>query len=300
MTQQQRTALDQMLRHGPLDLGGEVAEQRQLFAEMMSALPLHADVRTQDAALAGIPVVAITIEGVPASGTVLYFHGGAFAIGTAALSAGLASALARRSATRVVSVDYALAPERPYPAAVSDAVVAYQALLDAGTAASDIVLAGESAGGGLVIEAMLVILAQGLPRPAALYLVSPWADMTLSGTSMATKAGDDPSVTPAGLARRARDYIGEHDPGDGAISPVFADLSGLPPLLIQVGGNEVLLDDATRLAARAAASGVQTALEVTPDVPHVFVSFTGILDEADEALNRAGDFIRTHLDRTRD
>ncbi len=300
MTQQQRTALDQMLRHGTFDLGGEIAQQRQLFAEMMSAVPLPTDVKTQDGTLGGIPVVTITIEGATPSGTILYVHGGAYAIGTAALSAGLGSNLARRSDTRVVSVDYALAPERPYPSAVTDTVAAYRALLATGTAASDIVLAGESAGGGLVLQAMLVILAEGLPRPAALYLASPWADLTLSGTSMGTKADDDPSVTPTGLARRARDYIGDHDPTDGALSPVFADLSGLPPLFIQVGGNEVLLDDATRLAARAAADGVHTTLEVTPDVPHVFISFTGMLDEADQALSSAGQFIRTQLDRIRD
>lgn len=295
MSKQQRETIDQMLRHGALDLGGEVDEQRRLFADMLSAVPLSPDVRTEEAALGDVPVVTISVEGTTPTGTILYFHGGAYALGSAALSAGLASELARRSGTRAVSVDFGLAPERPHPAALHDAVAAYQALLDDGIPANDIVLAGESSGGGLAIAATLSIISAGLPRPAAIYVASPWADLTTTGTSMTTKAAVDPSVTPDGLRRRARDYAPDHDLADGRLSPVFADLSGFPPLLIQVGGNEVLLDDATRLATRAAADGVPVTLEVTPDVPHVFVGFAGMLDEADEALTKAGHFIRAHV-----
>lgn len=296
MSKQQRQTIDQMLRSGALDFGGEVDEQRRLFAELLSAIPLPDDVRTEDAALGGVPVVTLAVDGTTPAGTILYFHGGAYAFGSAALSARLASELARRSGTRAVSVDFALAPERPYPAALQDAVAAYQALLDDGIPADDIVLAGESSGGGLALATTLAILSAGLPRPAAIYVASPWADLTTSGASMTTRAAADPSVTPAGLRRRAPDYAAGHDLADGRISPVFADLTGFPPLLIQVGGNEVLLDDATRLATRAAAAGVAVTLEVTPDVPHVFVGFAGMLDEADEALAKAGRFIRDNLD----
>jgi monoterpene epsilon-lactone hydrolase len=296
MSKQQRETIDRMLRQGELDFGGDVDEQRRLFAELLSAIPLAGDVRTEEAALGDVPVVTIAVDGTAPTGTILYFHGGAYAFGSAGLSARLASELARRSGTQAVSVDFALAPEHPYPAGLHDAVAAYRALLDDGVPADEIVLVGESSGGGLALAAALTIVSTGLPRPAAIYVASPWADLTTTGASMTTKADVDPSVTPDGLRRRARDYAAGHDPADGRISPVFADLTGFPPLLIQVGGNEVLLDDSTRLATRAAADGVPVTLEVTPDVPHVFVGFAGMLDEADEALARAAQFIRTNLD----
>ncbi len=296
MTKQQRDTIDRILREGDLDLGGDVEEQRRIFADMMSAIPLPDDVHTQDDTLGGIPVVTITIDGITTpKGTILYFHGGAYALGSAILAAGLASQLARHAGARAVSVEFALAPERPYPAALHDAVAAYQGLLDDGVPASDIVLAGESSGGGLAVAACLAILSSGLPGPGGIYIASPFADLTVSGESMTTKADADPSVTPEGLERRASDYATSYDPADGRISPVFADLTGLPPLLIQVGGNEVLLDDATRLAARAASDGVAVTLDVTPEVPHVFVGFAGMLDEADQALARAGRFIGGRL-----
>ncbi|MQA35104.1 alpha/beta hydrolase fold domain-containing protein [Modestobacter roseus] len=295
MSQQQRDTIDQVLRHSGLDLGGEVAEQRRRYREMMSAIPLPGDVRTEDAALGGVPVVVVTVDDVPATSTILYFHGGAYAIGAAALSVGLASGVARAAGARTVSVEYSLAPEAPHPAATDDAVAAYRGLLEDGVPAGAVVLAGESAGGGLALAAAVAIRAAGLPAPAAVYLVSPWVDLTLSGESIVTKAPVDPSVDPAGLGRRALDYGGGHDLGDGRLSPLFADLTGLPPLLLQVGGNEVLLDDSTRLAARAAAAGVQVTLQVTPGVPHVFVGFAGMLDEADRALAEAGRFLATHL-----
>lgn len=304
MSRQQREMIDQMLRQSwgdssvdssLLDLGGEVENQRKLFVDMLTAVPLPDDVRTQEAALGGVPVVTVAIDGSTPAGTILYFHGGAYALGSAAASAGLVSQLARRSGTRAISVEYALAPERPYPAGLRDAVAAYQGLLDEGRPAEEIVLAGESSGGGLALATLSEIIAAELPRPAAVYLASPWVDLTTSGASMTGKAAADPSVTEQGLRRRAREYATDHDLADGRISPLFADLTGFPPMLIQVGGNEVLLDDATRLAARAAADGVPVTLEVTPEVPHVFVGLAGMLDEADAALDQAGRFIRTSL-----
>ncbi|HZC71571.1 MAG TPA: alpha/beta hydrolase [Jatrophihabitans sp.] len=292
MSSQQREVIDQIARNSEFDLGGDVDEQRPLYADMINAIPLPGDVRTERMTLGGVPAVTITVDGIEPDGTILYFHGGGYAIGSAELSVGLASELVRRSDTRAVSVDYPLAPEHPYPAALQDAVAAYRALLDDGIPAQEIILAGESSGGGL---ALATILATDLPRPAAVYVASPWVDLTTTGASMTTKAAVDPSVTPAGLRRRAREYATGHDLADGLVSPVYADLTGLPPLLIQVGGNEVLLDDATRLAARAAADGVPVTLEVTPDVPHVFIGFAGMLDEADAALAKAGRFIRANL-----
>lgn len=180
----------------------------------MSAIPPPADVRTEEAAFSDVPVVTITVDGTTPTGTILYFHGGAHAFGSAALSARLASELARRSGTRAVSVDFALAPEHPYPAALHDAVAAYQALLDDGTPADDVVLVGESSGGGLALATTLTIIATGRPLPAAICVASPWADLTTTGASMTTKADVDPSVSPDGLRRRAGNYAPDHDLAD--------------------------------------------------------------------------------------
>ena len=296
MSAEQRRALDDMLREGPLDLGGDLEAQRAVFAQMMSAVPLPEDVTTSTGELGGIPIVDVSIARSSTSGVLLYFHGGAFAIGTAALAAGLAADIARRAGTTAVAVDYRLAPEHPHPAAIEDAVSAYRALLASGVAPTSVVFAGESAGGGVVMATLVALKDAGLPQPAGAYVVSPWVDLSLSGDSLETKAAVDPSLTPEGLRRRQRDYVGSGDPRSGSISPVFADLGGLPPLLIQVGGNEILLDDATRLAARAAMSGVRVTLEVTPDVPHVFVAFAATLDEAGVALDSGARFIRASLD----
>ena len=295
MSQQQRDALDQLLRDAPLDLGGDVAEQRRIFEEMMAAIPVPADVTTAPGSLGGIPVVNVEVAGANPERTIFYLHGGAYAIGTAASSVGLASDLARRAGTRLVTVDYRLAPEHPQPAAIQDAVAAYRGLLDSGASASTIAVAGESAGAGLAAALLVALIHAGLPQPTSAVLMSPWADLTLSGDSINSKAALDPALTPEGLARRAADYVAGSDRTGELVSPIFADLTGLPPLLIQAGSHEILLDDAARLAARAAAADVAVTLEVTPGVPHVFQGFAAILDEGDAALTSAGEFLRAHL-----
>ncbi len=294
MGQKERDALDELLRNAPLDLGGEVGEQRRIFEEMLGARPQAADVTATPGSLGGVPVVVIDVAGTSTDEVILYFHGGAYAVGTAASSVGLASGLGRPAGVRVISVDYRLAPEHPFPAALEDAVSAYRALIS-GHSPARLVIAGESAGAGLAAATLAVLKSAGLARPAAGVLMSPWADLTLSGDSMTGKAAADPALTPAALGRRARDYACGHDPADGRISPLFADLSGLPPLLIQAGSHEILLDDAARLAARAAAADVPVTLEVTAGVPHVFQGFAAILPEGEAALARAGAFVRSHL-----
>jgi monoterpene epsilon-lactone hydrolase len=295
VSRQQRDDLDEMLRAAPLDLGGDVNEQRIIFEEMMAANPIAVDVETSAGSLGAIPVVIVDVAGAGSEAAILYFHGGAYAIGSAASSVGLASDLARRAGTRLISVDYRLAPEDPHPAALEDAVAAYRELLDSGLATSRIAIAGESAGAGLAAATLVALNDAGLPQPSSAFLMSPWADLTLSGGSITEKARVDPALTPGGLERRAADYIAGGDATDGFASPIFADLAGLPPLLVQVGSHEILLDDATRLATRAAAGDVAVTLEVTPGVPHVFQAFAAILDEGDAALTSAADFLRTHL-----
>ncbi|HXJ63619.1 MAG TPA: alpha/beta hydrolase [Actinomycetota bacterium] len=247
------------------------------------------------AALGGVPTAEITVDGVEPRHVVLYFHGGVYVIGDAFLAAELASQVGRRTDAKAISVDYRLAPEHPYPAAVDDALTAYEALLATGTAPSDIVFVGESAGGGLAVATLVNARDHGLPLPDAAFVMSPYADLTLAGATMETKRESDPLLSAEALAARIPDYAAGHDAGLALISPIFAELSGLPPLMIQAGSHEVLLDDAIRLAGQAATADVEVVLDITPGVPHVFQAYHPILDEAAAALDRAGRFLSAHL-----
>jgi acetyl esterase/lipase len=292
---EQRENLDAVLRQSAFPADIDVSEQRRLIRELTSAQPLPADVSLTAAALGGVPTAEITVEGIEPRHVVLFFHGGVYVLGDAFAAADLASQVGRRTAARVISVDYRLAPEHPYPAAVEDALAAYEALLHDGTAPADIVVAGESAGGGLAVATLVNARDHGLPLPAAALVMSPYADLTLAGATMETKRDVDLLMSRTNLQSRVPDYTAGHDPALGLISPIFADLSGLPPLIIQVGTHEVLLDDAVRLARQAAIADVAVTLEVTPGVPHVFQTFYPILDEAVAALDRAGQLLTAHL-----
>jgi monoterpene epsilon-lactone hydrolase len=196
----------------------------------------------------------------------------------------------------VFSLDYRLAPEHPFPAAIDDTLSAYRALLESGVDPSTIVFAGDSAGGGLAVTTSLAARDAGLPLPAAILGFSSMFDVTWAGESMDTKAGIDPIFTRESLAQTTDLYLAGADPHQPLLSPaVHADLTGLPPMLLQAGTNEVLLDDSTRLAARAIAAGVDVILDITADVSHVFQGFAGVLDEADQALDRAALFLRQHV-----
>jgi len=292
---EQRETLDAILRQSAFPAGSDAIEQRRLLRELLSAQPPPADVTVTAAALGGVPAAEITVDGVEPRHVVLYFHGGVYVMGDAFLAAGLASQVGRRTRAKVISVDYRLAPEHPYPAAVDDALAAYQALLDNGTAPSDIVFAGESAGGGLAVATLVNARDHGLPQPAAAFVMSPYADLTLAGTTMETRREVDPLLSRELLQPRVTDYTSGQDAALGLISPVFADLSGLPPLIIQAGTHEVLLDDAVRLAQQAVTADVEVTLDITPGVPHVFQAYYAILDEAAAPLDRAGQFLSAHL-----
>jgi monoterpene epsilon-lactone hydrolase len=292
---EQRETLDAILRQSAFPVGSDVSEQRRLLRELLSAQPLPGDVTVTAAALGGVPTAEITVDGVEPRHVVLYFHGGVYVMGEASLAADLASQVGRRTRAKVISVDYRLAPEHPYPAAVDDALAAYDALLQGGTAPEDIVFAGESAGGGLAIATLVNARDHQLPQPAAAFVMSPYADLTLAGTTLETRAKADPLLSREALQARVADYTAGRDAALGLISPVFADLSGLPPLIIQAGTHEVLLDDALRLAGRAATADVAVTLDITPGVPHVFQAYHQILDEAAAALDRAGQFLSAQL-----
>jgi acetyl esterase/lipase len=292
---EQRESLDAILRQSAFPPGADVEEQRRQLRELLSAQPLPAEVTVTPATLGGVPTAEITVDGIEPRHVVLYFHGGVYVMGDAALAADLASQVGRRAQARVISVDYRLAPEHPYPAAVDDALAAYAALLDDGIAPSSIAFAGESAGGGLAIATLVNARDHALPLPAAALVMSPYVDLTLAGTTMETRRDADPLLSREALQARVGDYTSGQDAALGLISPVFADLAGLPPLIIQAGTHEVLLDDALRLAERAAAADVEVTLDITPGVPHVFQAYHAILDEAAAALDRAGQFLSAQL-----
>jgi len=297
MSKQQREAIDQMLRDAPFDLGGDVLVQRPLLEQMLTGQPLADDVVTASGELGGVPVIYIEIADTESTGVIFHIHGGGFALGSAASSVGFASDLARKAGMSAISVDYRLAPEHPYPAALSDVTAAYQALREREGAGAQIVVSGESAGGNLALELLIAAKQRGLVMPAAAVLFSPMTDLTVTGDSFTTKADVDPNITAAAIQSRVNDYLTGTgiDPADPLVSPIFADLTGLPPLLVQAGSHEVLLNDATRLATRAAADNVAVILDITPDVAHVFQAFSAILDEADQALTRAGTFVQAHV-----
>jgi acetyl esterase/lipase len=295
MSQEQRDTLDQMIRNGPLEVGGDPQEQRATYERMLTAQPLPGDVVTTPGKLGGIATVAIDVDGVESADVILWFHGGFYIVGSTATSAVLASSVARRARTRVVGVDYRLAPEHPYPAALEDALAAYRGLLDSGVPASRIAFVGESAGAGLVMATLVALKSASLPQPSAAVVLSPYVDLTLSGASITKKAAVDPAFAPEGVRRWAALYVDDGDAQDSLISPLFADLTGLPPLLIQVGSHEILLDDATRLATSAAAADVAVTLDVTPGVPHVFQAFAAVLDEGEAAVTRIASFLSSHL-----
>ncbi|MBN1584141.1 MAG: alpha/beta hydrolase [Anaerolineae bacterium] len=229
---------------------------------------------------------AIGVDG----GAILYLHGGAYALGSINVHRELVARLARATNTRVLAIDYRLAPEHPYPAALEDATTAYLWLIDEGIAPSQLIVAGDSAGGGLALAALVALRDAGKPLPAGAVCLSPWTDLALTGASVQTKAGADPILDPDDLKQYARFYAREHDLASPRISPLYADLQGLPPLLIQVGTDEILLDDALRCAGRARRAGVDVTLDVCDGMFHVFQMFP-FLPETTQAVGRIAEFV---------
>lgn len=290
MSQEQRAAARSMMSKG--DLAQTPDQERADFDVVFADRPLGDDVKLIERTLGGVPALSVEVEGADRDGVILYLHGGGYVVGSARTGANLATPLSRRSRVPAVSLEYRRAPEHPFPAAIDDALAAYKELLGSGR---PIVLVGDSAGGGLVLATLLAARREGLPLPVAAIVFSPWVDLTLSGESMDTRGDFDPLFSRAHMARYADQYLGGHESRDALASPVFADLTGLPPLLIQVGSAEVLLDDALRLAVRAAHHDVDVSLDVVAGAPHVYPLMAGVMDESDDALDRAAQFLSLHL-----
>jgi epsilon-lactone hydrolase len=275
---------------------GDMTVLRPVYEEFMLQTPVPADVSITEMELGGVLALEVCAPGASADAALLFFHGGVFAMGSPRSSANLAGQLSRQARAKVFSVEYRLAPENPYPAAPDDALRSYRGLLENGISQERIALFGESAGGALALTTLIAARDAGLPQPAAGVLYSPWVDLTLSGASMDTKASVDYLLARDALQGAVYGYAGTADPSSAKVSPLLDDLHGIAPLHIQCGSYEVLLDDATRLAAAAAAADVAVGLDVFPAMPHVFQASAPELVEANAALARTGAFLRSRFD----
>ena len=270
-----------------------IAERRAQYERAEKVFPTPPDVKVERVSAPAAPAEWLRPPSATPGRVVLYLHGGGYVIGSPRSHRHLAAAIAGAAGASALLLDYRLAPEHPFPAAVEDATAAYRWLLDQAIAPEHIVIAGDSAGGGLTVATLLALREARVPLPAGGVCISPWVDLTCSGASYATKAAADPIVRRAGVEEMARAYLGATPPRTPLASPLFADLRGLPPLLIHVGSDEVLLDDAVQLAERAKAAGVDATLEIYDRMIHVWHWFLPMLDEAQTAVEAIGRFVRS-------
>jgi acetyl esterase/lipase len=271
-----------------------IEEMRRSFAEAMSDWPVAGDVTCTPVSADGVPAEWIVAPGAARDRVLMYLHGGGNVVCSVGTHRDLMARLSGAADARVLGVDYRLAPEHPFPAAVEDATAAYRWLVASGIQPACIAIGCDSAGGGLTLATMMALREGGEPLPAAGVCLCPWVDLEGSGASMTTKAVEDPFVHQDMVQFMAKQYLGDRDRRLPLASPLYADLHGLPPLLIQVGSAEVLLDDATRIANRAKAAGVQAELEVWDAMIHIWQIFAPVLPEGQQAIERHGGFIREH------
>lgn len=268
---------------------GTIEKQRARQEKMARYARLPPETHCRTANADGVPATWVEAHETNA-GVILYLHGGAYALGSINTARGLVARLAHATNTRGLVINYRLAPEHPYPAALQDATTTYLWLLDKGIDPSRIIIAGDSAGGGLALATLVALHDAGVPHPAGAVCLSPWTDLALTGTSIHSKAKADHILDTDSLAMYAKYYAGDHDLTSPLLSPLYANLKGLPPLLIQVGTDEILLDDAVRCADKARNAGVDVTLEVWEGMFHVF-QMLAFLPEAKEALSHIAEFV---------
>ena len=276
---------------GSADLGTLTLPERRALMDS-AGRPPAAGTRVEPVDANGVPAEWVVAAGVTAERVLLHFPGGAYHLGSPARLRGLLALVSAAAQVRVLSVGYRLAPENPFPAAVEDGLAAYRWLIASGTPARQVVISGDSSGGGLALAVLVALRDAGDPLPGAAVVMSPWTDLDLSGESLRSRADVDVLLTPEGAREAADWYLAGQDARHPYASPLYADLHGLPPMLIQAGDAEILRDDATRFAAAARAAGVDVTLEIWPEMPHVWHAFAGLLPEADEAVERIGRWLR--------
>jgi len=245
--------------------------------------------------VSGVPAEWISTPETSKEAVILYLHGGAYVIGSIKSHRSVVGNIANSAKTSALIIDYRLAPEYSFPAALEDTITAYRWLLESHFSPDRIVVAGDSAGGGLVLSLLISLRDANEPLPTVGVCLSPWTDLTCTGESWKTNAKKDIYLNPGSLLRSAQMYLGEVDPRTPLASPLYANLEGLPPILIQVGSDEILLSDATRLAERAKAAGVDVTLEVWEGMQHVWHFVARFAPEGRQAIDRIGRFIADHL-----
>jgi len=272
-----------------------LAERRQRLDEVASADPVAADIRFEPAQIGGVPCEWSLAPGNDASRVLVFLHGGGYCSGSIQSHRGMVAGAGRAAGIRTLAVGYRLAPEHPFPAALEDAQAVYRALLEQGLDPRRVAVGGDSAGGGLTLALMVSLRDAGKPLPACAWLVSPWVDLAMTGESLASKAHIDPLISKPYLQELADAYLAGGDPTRPLVSPLHADLAGLPPLLVQVGSAETLLDDAVRISARAGAADVAVTLQVWPHMIHAWHLWAARLEAGRQALAAAGAFMRARL-----
>jgi epsilon-lactone hydrolase len=277
----------------------DVVALRQRFSEAGRFTPaIPGSVAVVPMTVNGVPCESITVAHSDSTRVLLYLHGGGYVLGGPESHRDLAWRLADASGMRVLLVDYRLAPESPFPAAVEDATACYRWLIDEGLAPERLAIGGDSAGGGLAVAMLVQARNLGLPMPAGCILLSPWTDLTLSGDSVTTNDGADSMISQVSLAKFADLYVGKRDKRAPLASPLFADLAGLPPMLIQVGSTEVLLSDSQRLAQKVRDTGGEAIVDVWDNMPHVFALLAARIPEGKAAVVKLGEFLTNRTSGT--
>ena len=273
-----------------------IEQIRQAYEDMCGRLEIPAAARMEHISIAGVSCISVQADAQsPPDRTIVWFHSGGYVVGSASGYRSLGAHLARAANARVLLVDYRLAPEFPYPAALEDALAVYGGVVaDQPGGASAVVLAGDSAGGGLALSTLVALRDAGTELPACAICCSPWTDLAQTGETIETNAAVDPAVSGSMLELCAALYLGERDRRTPLASPFYADLEGLPPVFVLVGTAETLLDDSRRFAERAAAAGVDVTLRVADDMVHIFPIFASFLPEAREAVTEMGEFAQKH------
>ena len=270
----------------------ELSERRRRLDMLAEQSVLPADVRVEPAAANGVAAEWTSTPGADPSRVLLFLHGGGYVSGSIASHRVMVAEAGRQAKARTLALAYRLAPEHPFPAALEDALAGYGFLLSSGINARHVVIGGDSAGGGMTIAAMVMLRDAGEALPGCAWCISPWVDLEMTGASIARKAAVDPLIQRSYLQELAAAYLNGGDPQNPLASPLRADLRGLPPLLIQCGADETLLDDSVRLAGAAGDVGVAVTLEVYPDMIHVWPLFHQQVAAGRRALAAAGQFIR--------
>jgi acetyl esterase/lipase len=297
MASQESMFIRQMLKASVANQkpGMSLEEARKGLEALTSLTPLAGDIKVEPLTVEGMHAEWVSAPNAKEDRVFLYLHGGAYIMGSCKTHRDLASKISRASASTVLVIEYRLAPENPYPAAVEDALAAYRWLLKSGVSPEKLAVGGDSAGGGLTMSLLLSLKEAGDPMPAAAVLISPWVDLEGSGESMMSRAELDPWLKPLESKAAPALYIGELDRRDPIVSSIYADLKGLPPMLVHVGDHEILLDDSVRLVNKAREDGVEVNFKIWDEMWHVFQQFA--MPEAAEAIAEIGQFVEEKLSK---